>query len=245
MNDKLLHNTSQPLLKRVFNLLINEGFSGVGNRIKERLQSKIPQIHLFVMSAHFDHSTQKQEEMDTFDTFGDSRYQFMQVLFDDYQAIDELSVIDVWGGPKSELLEKLQEGWNCYVIKLEGRIVVTGWVCMNQSFIEPHMKRELNLAADEVYHWRGFTVPEVRGKGLMPWYLKSLCRHLAESYGKTRHLTMVRVNNKPIQQSLGKSGWESVGRAGFYDFYGFRFHYLIGCKAFSCTKKHFCISRLK
>jgi len=202
-----------------------------------------------------DNSSQNQRERGRLEAFGDARLarlgralselEFKQVFLNDEQAIDELTEIDEWHISKKSTLEKLQEGWNCYVLQREGKIVASSWVCNYQSFFEPYMKREFKLAADEVYHWRAYTVPGVRGKGIMPWLSKNVICHLAESCGKRRHVMIVRVENKTIQRIAGKLGWSKVGRAGFYEIFGFRFHYLLGRKAFSATRRRIFIQRQK
>ena len=244
---------NKTFVMRVFNVLRTEGIKGASKRIKERL--KWSQIHLFVLSFQYDSVSDSigfSTGLDPLVFRAQQRAQrflssleFKQLTIADMEEIDELTAIDPWKIPKSLTLEKLQEGWNCYVAKYQGRIVANTWTKSGPGFYEPFLRRSFTLADDEVYGWRGFCVPDFRGRGVIPWLSKSIYDYLAQTAGVKSTFGLARVNNPAMWVSLLQAGTSVVGRAGFIEVLGVRFHYLWGRRAFSATRKRFFIQPQK
>lgn len=153
--------------------------------------------------------------------------------------IDELTRIDEWGMQKSDTLKMLEEGQHCYVAKHQGKIVACHWVVMTEKFEEFNLLREIRLAPYEAYGWRSFTYPPFRGKGVFPVLLGQMDVDLAQRFGKTFIYGLVRPENKSMLRALHKRGETQIGRIGFFEVLGFRFHYLLGRNAFKQTKPRF------
>ena len=160
-----------------------------------------------------------------------------RVLLNDEKEIDELTEVDPWKVPKSFTLDKLREGWLCFVAKKDGRIVASTWAIVNHSFKDEFMNRYFILGSNEAFYWRGFCVPDSGLRGIYPWFSSNIRERIGNEYGKTRHLSFVRTTNVTIQRALTMIGCKVVGRAGFVDVFGVRFHYLWGHDAFKETRK--------
>jgi hypothetical protein len=247
-----MNDQRKTFVGRVLNVFGTEGIKGISKRIKNRLRWS--EIHLLVYrycgtdSALSAFPTgvdplvvRAQERAQRFL----NSLEFKQLTAADIGELDELSEIDPWKIPKSVTLEKLQDGWNCYVAKHKDRIIANTWTKSGPGFYEPFLKRSFTLADDEAYGWRGFCVPDFRGRGVLPWLSKSSYDHLALTAGVRSTFGLVRVNNPAMWRSLLQDGGSLVGRAGFIEVFGLRLHYLWGKHAFSLTKKRIFIQRQK
>ena len=234
--------------KRVLNVYKTDGFKGALIRIKDRLRSKVSIFHVFavefecssISDPSTDPSVVREVERDRLFL---SNLAFRELTLADIADIEELTDIDPWNIPTSVTLEWLQDGWHCYVAKYQGRIVDTSTAVLGPEFVEPHLRRSLTLADDEVYRMRGFCVPAFRGRGVHPWLSKTIVNHLALTAGIKKHVGWVRIDNKSQMRSLLRTGWTVVGRIGFIEVLGVRFHYIWGRKAFRATRKRFFIQR--
>jgi GNAT superfamily N-acetyltransferase len=234
------------LAKRILAVLKTEGIKGFSRRIEGRLRSKWCRYHALVFLQQFASVSGALEFPSRLDPAVVrmlercqrllSSLTFKQVTESDGEEIDELTGIDPWGHSKEGIIGKLQEGWCCYVAKSGNRIVANGWAKAGPEFYEPSLGRSFTLAGDEVYAWRGFCVPEWRGRGVSPMLTKWIVNHLATK-GVKKQIGCVRVNNVGQIQTLLQTGWSMVGRLGFIEILGVRLHYVWGQRAFSATKK--------
>lgn len=245
-----MSDQSNTLAKQMLIVLKTEGLKGLFNRIKDRC---CDQHHAFVIAFQ---SGPVSDPL-AFPTGLEpavvraldrcqglfSSLEFRQLTAADIEEIDELTEIDIFKIAKSVNLEKLQDGWLCYVAKYQGRIVANGWKKTGPEFYEPDFGRSFTLADDEVYSWRAFCVPAFRGKGVLPWLNNRMVNHLALTAGFKNHVGYVDLNNSASRRTFVAMGWSVVGRLGFIEIFGFRLHYLWGHRAFSATKKRFFIQR--
>lgn len=67
---------------------------------------------------------------------------------------------------------------------------------------------------------------------------------VAVTYGRGNGLTLVSPNNSSSLRSLAKFGWSRIGRTGFIEIFGIRFHYLLGSEAFKETRRRFFIQNM-
>lgn len=235
-------------ISRAFMILRTEGLVSLGKRALARIEKGVFRTRLFVLGCPLDaeHSpSARQGELS-------GRSAMLQTLCikqlteNDVREISELAEIDEWKIPKSVTVSELRDGWRCYAAKHEDKIIASAWSSGRQAqFADFYLKREFTLAPDESYYWRAFCVPAYRGNGVMLYLYSYMMRDASLSEGKIYHLTLVRVENRRMIRALGKIGWQVVGRAGFYEIFGIRLHYLWGHKAFKDTKKRFFIKSMK
>lgn len=211
------------------------------------LRKCIGGVYLYVFAIDGNTHAQKQVvETDSL-SFGATRLSKLRGSFQnlklemvvpgDEESIDQLTSIDPWNISKSASLNKLDEGWLCYVVRAEDKIVASTWAYTGENFFDDFLKREFKLAEHEVYLWRGYTERSARGKGVAAWGIKNVLRELNQAHCKTRYITIVRAENRAIQRMLRKMGWKLVGFTGFFEMLGIRFHYLYGRTAFERTTK--------
>jgi hypothetical protein len=234
----------------MFNVLKAEGIKGFSKRIVKRLRSKWSRYHVFVFSRQFASVSDALEfpaQLDPPIVLMLERCQrvlssltFKQVNESDVGEIDELAAIDPWGHSRKGIIEKLQEGWCCYVAKSGSRIVASSWTKAGPDFYEPLFQRWFTLAGDEVYSWREFCVPDWRGRGVCPMLTKWIINHLATK-GIKKHIGYIEVDNVGQIHTVMQMGSSVVGRLGFIEIFGVRLHYVWGQRAFSATKKRFFI----
>ncbi len=239
------------LPKRLSRVLRAEGIKGISKRIEGRLRSKWSRSHVLVFSQQFGSVSDALEfpaRLDPSIVLMLERCQrllssltFKQVTESDGGEIDELTGIDPWGHSREGIFENLQEGWCCYVAKIGSRIVASSWIKAGPEFYEPLFKRSFTLGGDEVYTWRTFCVPDWRTRGVVPMLSKWIVNHLASTEGIKKYTGYVLDNNVGQKRTLGQMGWSVVGRLGFIEIFGVRFHYIWGRGAFRATKKRFLI----
>jgi len=245
-----MFDQSNIIAKRMHNILETEGLKGFFRRTEGRLRSKWFTFHMFLHSLQFASVSDALEYPARLDPtivrmlercqriLSDIR--FKQVNESDEGEIDELTAIDPWGRQLREgIVEKLQEGWCCYVAKSGSRIVAFGWIKAGPKLYEPFFQRWFTLADDEVYAWRTFCVPDWRGRGLIPMLMKWMVNHLALTKGVTKYIGWVKADNVGQIHTLLQMGYSAVGRLGFIEVFGVRLHYVWGQKAFSLIKRLF------
>jgi GNAT superfamily N-acetyltransferase len=166
-----------------------------------------------------------------------------QIKATDDNDLEMLVKFGKYGSSKALLLRRFAEGQRCYVAKSEGRIVSGNWV-FEKEWKQDDLGRQFKLADNELYYDGAFTLPEFRGKGIMP-YLKtqSISDMKTHSQHKTRALAFILVSNKASLRSTAKVGFERVGRVGWIEILGIRVHYLLGRNVLPETTQRFFIER--
>jgi RimJ/RimL family protein N-acetyltransferase len=169
--------------------------------------------------------------------------EFKEITAADGDEIDELTAADEWHIPKSFTLRRLEEGEHIYIAKHKGRIVASVSIVTKDKFRDPFSIREFNIAPNEAYYWRGFCVPAFRGRGIVPVILTYSMKEMALKYGRNNALALILTANKSSLRMLSKIGFVKVGRGGFFEIFGFSFHYLWGREAFKETRQRFLIQK--
>ena len=234
------------ILKRALEVLRTEGPPGIVHRLAHLCGRHFSSIHMLVLVSSFDSLpdivARQDKQTQAMKRALATPLDFKQVLLSDEQEIDELTELDPWKYPKSLTLDKLREGWICFVAKKDDRILACAWVVVNRDF--DLLERPFALGPGEAFYWRGFCVPSCRGGGIFP----QLMAHIVEQVGRerniTRHITLVLASNVAVQHSLAKIAWKVVGRAGYVEIFGMRFQYLWGREAFKDTQKRFFLHRV-
>ncbi len=164
-------------------------------------------------------------------------FEFGEITVNDNDEIDELTAVDEWKVPKSVTLRKLKQGHHVYIAKYKGRIVASQTIIMRDRFQDPLLLREFRMAPNEAFYLRAFCIPEFRGRGIFPIFGKYYLNDAAVRYGRGNGLTLTSTSNRSMLRSAPKFGWSIIGRAGFIEIFGIRFHYLWGREAFKETKR--------
>jgi GNAT superfamily N-acetyltransferase len=171
--------------------------------------------------------------------------EFKEIKASNNNEIDELTTIDVWKVPKLATLRKMKQGHHVYIAKYQGRIVASHTVIMRNRFQDPELMREFKIASNEAFHLRAFCIPEFRGCGIFPALVRYCLRDAAVKYGRGNGLGLVRVDNRNMLRSVvPKVEVDRVGRAGFIEIFGFRFHYVWGREAFKKTRRRFFVQNM-
>jgi len=222
------------LVNRAIAILRTEGPIEFIKRIKARLYLKPLQYHFYV----FEHKENPSPPL----SISENGLEIKEITPADHAEIDELTEIDEWKTSKSFTLRKLEEGWHVYVAKQGGRIVASQTVVTQDRFDDPAFRREFKLASNEAYYWRSFCIPAFRGRGIFPMFGRYFLADVARKYSRANGLIAVSRRNKSMQRACSKYGFRKrIGRVGFIEIFGIRFHYLWGREAFKETRKRFFI----
>jgi GNAT superfamily N-acetyltransferase len=223
-------------VKRAITILRTDGPAGLLKRIKDRLFLKPHQKHCFVYGKKYCAELKVP--------IGEVEMEFREITAVDNDAIDELTAVDEWHISRSFTLEKLEGGEHIYIAKHEGRIVASQSIVTKDRFEDPFLGREFKIAPDEGYCWRAFCVPAFRGRGIFPALERYYLTDMALKYGRNNTLAIILTTNKSSQRMASKAGRVKVGRAGFFEIFGIRFHYLLGREAFKETRRRFLIRNI-
>jgi GNAT superfamily N-acetyltransferase len=170
----------------------------------------------------------------------EAELEIREITASDEDEIDELTAMDEWKVPKAITLNKLRhKRYQVYIAKYKGRIVASQTVITRNRFQDPLLMREFDMASNEAFYFRAFVIPEFQGRGIYPILGRYYMRDVAVRYGRVNGLTLVSPNNRSSLRSLAKIGWSRIGRAGFIEIFGIRFHYLWGSEAFKETRRRF------
>lgn len=223
--------------KRSTKILRTQALVEFAKRALDQLRRKPLQSHWIVVSYRY--------RADVSPPIGEGEYEFKEMTAADHEEIDELTAVDVWKVPKSVTLRKLKQGHHVYIAKYKGRIVASHTVIMRDGFQDPVLMREFKMASNEAFHLRAFCIPEFRGRGILPVLVRYCLRDAAVNHGRDNGLALVRIDNRNMLRSVvPKLEVNRIGRAGFIEIFGFRFHYLWGREAFKETKRRFFVQNM-
>jgi hypothetical protein len=224
------------LLKRGITILRTDGAANLVRRIKDRLFRKPLQNHSLVYSNKYcaDYPAPICEV----------DFEFKEITATDNDEIEEFTHVDEWHTSKSSVLKRLEEGDHIHIAKHQGRIVVSHSAVTKDKFEDIVLRREFKLAPNEAYYWGAFCVPAFRGRGILSAFGRYSLSEMALKHGRTNGLLFIMTSNKSSQRAVSKFGWVKVGRAGFIEIFGIRFHYLLGREAFKATRRRFLIQNI-
>lgn len=204
---------------------------GLMKRILNRLRDK-PQLELaYHILANLNEIQAPQAKIDV---------EIKEVSVTDDKYLDELATIPSPSYSKAQIVKFLSEDRRCYVVLYDDHVVCSYWV-LRKGF---KYYRDLVLADNEEYQLSGYTLPEFRGKGLMPYLVAVTSQWRSRITPNLHAIGNVAINNKSQLRSVKKQGFSRVGFVGFVRMFGFRFHFLIGRKVFPATKKRFYVEEV-
>lgn len=236
MIDSQNPNPFTHLVKRTITILGTDGPATRLRRFKDRVFLNPAQSHWVVFGNKY--------RADVPPPICEAEMEFKEITAFDNDDIDELTAIDEWRVPKSVTLRKLKQGHHVYIAKYKGRIVASQTIIMRDRFQDPLLLREFKMASNEAFYLRAFTIPEFRGRGIFPIFGRYYLSDAAVRYGRGNGLTLTSTNNRSMLRSAPKFGWSRIGRTGFIEIFGIRFHYLWGREAFKETKRRFFIQNM-
>lgn len=237
------------VLRRALDVWAHEGFGGVWARIRARALPRWTRLHLYVMVLGGESTSGRldpriAEQLQRADRlFG--ALQFRRITPADDQELDELTAVDPWQISKAVSLEKLAEGWLCYVALRDGKVVGSTWSKVGGSFADGVLNRTYVLEPDEAYHWRGFCVPEQRARAVVPRLMAHVMDDLATREGVRTHVGFVRPDNEAQLRTLEQLGFSVAGRVGFVEAMGARLNYLWGARALRATRKRLALTLVR
>ncbi len=220
-------------------ILKTEGTLGLVKRIVRRLKRKPLRRGGYAVALSLDQPV--RVPVPTIDV---EVYQIQATGNNDLEMLREMLLkCGIHGVRTGDISQRLIEGQRCYVAKSEDRIVSGYWV-LEGEFGDDILGRRFKLTDNELYYEGAFTVPEFRGKGIMPQLVTQATNDIkAHSQHKTRAWAFIEASNKASLRSTAKMGFRQVGRVGFVEIVGVRFHYIVGRDVLPGTTQRFFVER--
>ena len=152
-----------------------------------------------------------------------------------------LAAFHFYGHSQTDIWGYLADGQQCYVAKCKGQVISCYWR-KSGFYYDYYLKRRIDLDDNEEYLLGFFTLPEFRGKGIFPYLLEVTSRERVQNCPKLQAIIFIRINNTTSLRSVHKLGFKIVGRIGFVEILGIRFHFLFGRDALPKMTKRFYFS---
>ena len=112
------------------------------------------------------------------------------------------------GDVLAEVLRRFENGRQCYVARVDGRLAAYGWVSFDEEFIG-ELNLRLRLLPGEAYVWNCVTLSDFRQKHLY----SALLVHIARELGKA-HFSRIWIGadleNIPSQRGIARAGFTYV-----------------------------------
>lgn len=118
---------------------------------------------------------------------------------------------------RETLLQRLQQGDNCYVARHNGRLVSSCWVSEGKHTSETwirYLRYALALSTDEIYTYDHYTAEDCRGRRISP-AIKLWVMRLYRQRGYQRMTAAVSPENRASLRALAKSGFHVTRRIGY------------------------------
>jgi Acetyltransferase (GNAT) family len=117
----------------------------------------------------------------------------------------ERYALDIGTESPSTFRARLSGSTRCYLVIVEQRFVHSSWVTTRAAWTR-EIRRFLRPPEGDAYVYESFTRPEMRGKGMYPFALGSICAALARD-GIKKIWVAVEEHNKASQSSIAKAGF--------------------------------------
>jgi len=214
--------------KRALSILNSDGIAGLIHRITSRLLRKPQFINLCVLKL--DYKDIARLEPPPIDL------EIGEVTETDESDTQAMAGFRFYGHSKGDILQYLAEGQRCYVARHKGQVISCYWR-ITGDYYDYCLKRRLYLADNEEYLLGYFTLAEFRGQGIGPYLIMASSRERARHFPDLCAVVFVRVNNQASLLSSHKLGFHIIGRIGFVEIFGIRFHFLSGRAALPKTTR--------
>lgn len=213
---------------RALSILHSEGIAGLLNRIASRLLQKPQIINLYVLKLDYkDIAKVPRRFIDL---------EIGEVTEMDDSDLEALAAFHFYGHSKGEILQHLAEGQRCYIAKHQGQVISCYWRA-TRNYYDYYLKRRFYLADNEEYLLGAFTLVEFRNWGVLPHLVETSSRERAQNCPNLRAFSFVRTNNKASLRTSHKLGFNVIGRVGFVEMFGIRYHFLLGHEALPKTTR--------
>jgi len=129
---------------------------------------------------------------------------FFRVESESAQELAETMGADVL----AEVLKRFEKRSRCYAARLDGKLVVYGWVSFDEEFIG-ELNLRLRLLPGEAYIWNCVTLPAFRRKLLYSALLAHIVRELR---AEQLHRVWIGadLDNIPSQRGIARAGFTHV-----------------------------------
>ncbi|HEV2582580.1 MAG TPA: GNAT family N-acetyltransferase [Ktedonobacteraceae bacterium] len=107
------------------------------------------------------------------------------------------------------VLQRFANGRQCYVGRVDGRMVTYGWVTFDEEEIG-ELSLNIRLKAGEAYIWNCATLPAYRGQRLYPALLAYIVGELHRQ-GLRRIWIGTDTDNLPSQSGIAQAGFRPIG----------------------------------
>ncbi len=209
-------------------ILRTQGIRGLTKRISSRLFREPQMARAYVLNIYLKDVVHVRAPIEDVEV--------RELTESDTAAVQQVADFRFYGRSVVDIQHYLANGQRCWAGKYKDQVVTCFWV-QTRGFYDPYLKRRIELDGGEEYDLGAFTLPEFRGKGIIPYVYaeSSVMRTRANPNG--RIYAIIRVTNKSSLEAAHKVGYAIVGRIGFYEVFGIRFHYLLGRDAFPKTTR--------
>jgi predicted esterase/GNAT superfamily N-acetyltransferase len=110
---------------------------------------------------------------------------------------------------QAEVLRRFDNGRQCYVGRVDGKLVTYGWVTFDEEEIG-ELSLNIRLKAGEAYIWNCATLPAFRGQRLYPALLAYIVGELYRQ-GLRRIWIGTDTGNLPSQSGIALVGFQAIG----------------------------------
>jgi GNAT superfamily N-acetyltransferase len=122
-----------------------------------------------------------------------------------------------------EIKNRLKSGHLCFVVRLKGGIVNTGWAATNRVSID-YLSREFQLKDGDVYVYDVFTMPEHRGNSLSIFRMTHMLRYFRD-LGYKRFVGTILIENKPAVRNALKADYHASGIIGHVKIFSLKWNF--------------------
>lgn len=212
-------------------VLKSEGIGGLIRRSLRRLLRKPELVNLYVLALEREDIMQRPTYPPPLEDL-----EIDELSDRDGNDIEALAGFGFYGRSPEDILQYLAAGQQCFLLKHQGRVISCIWRAAG-SYYDHYLKRRLDLDDNEEYLLGAFVLPELRGKGILPFFFQTTFLERLQGCPDLRATILIRTTNRSSLRTVDKSGFRTVGRMGFLDVLGIRFQYLLGRDALPKTTR--------
>jgi GNAT superfamily N-acetyltransferase len=136
-----------------------------------------------------------------------------------------------------DIPKRIREGQTCLVAEHDGSVCCVLWAATAKCY-SYRLDRKYPLANDEAYVHGAYTVPALRGCGLLTRGLGYYAEWL-RARGVRRILVIIAPTNAPAVRAALKQRYRPVGTTGFVEVFGFRWYFHCDRGAFKALRRRY------
>jgi hypothetical protein len=213
------------LTERVLRVWRAEGIAGVAARALQHFWQKPRLKRGYVLELDLDGAAEAPPPMLDVEVS-----QITQADDDDMQALADFHF---YGQTKEDIARYLADGQRCVVARYRGRLISCMWI-LTGEFYDFALRRYFELGPEQEYWMGAYTLTEFRGEGIVPYLALRYVAARKQEHPDLHAVLFIDANNRSSLNAAHHIGCIRVGRVGFIELFGLRFHYLLGSHA--CPK---------